>query len=68
MKKIIGIFKGYFRRIRDIFSLRKYDLIYIHMWVTPIGTTFFERLFIFLSKKVIFDLEDNVFFKKLLKK
>ena len=63
LKKIIGIFKGYSRRIRDIFSLRKYDLIYIHMWVTPIGTTFFERLFIFLSKKVIFDLEDNVFLK-----
>ena len=33
------------------------------MWVTPFGTTFFERLFVFISKKIIFDLEDNMFLK-----
>ncbi len=63
LKKSCGILKGYFRRLRDIFNLRKYDVVYIFMWVTPFGTTFFERLFVFLSKKIIFDLEDNMFLK-----
>jgi len=31
------------------------------MWVTPLGTSFFERLFRFLSRRLIFDIEDNVF-------
>ena len=62
-KKIYGIFRGYIRRLRDIFSLGKYDIVYIFMWVTPFGTTFFERLFVLMSKKIIFDLEDNVLLK-----
>ena len=63
LTKIFGVFKGYIKRLKDIFRLRDYDIVYIHMWVTPFGTTFFERLFIFFSKKVIFDLEDNMFLK-----
>ena len=62
-KKIYGIFRGYIRRLKDIFSLGKYDIVYIFMWVTPFGTTFFERLFVLMSKKIIFDLEDNVLLK-----
>ena len=30
------------------------------MWVTPLGTDLFEKLYIYFSKKVIFDLEDNL--------
>ena len=67
LKKSCGILRGYIRRLRDIFCLRKYDIVYIFMWVTPFGTTFFERLFINLSKKVIFDLEDNMFLKTTLR-
>tara|TARA_Y100000813_G_C24085350_1_gene315484 strand:- start:61 stop:903 length:843 start_codon:yes stop_codon:yes gene_type:complete len=33
------------------------------MWVTPLGSTLFERIFVILSRRVIFDLEDNVFLK-----
>ena len=62
--KFLGTFRGYFRRIYDIFRVRQYDLIYIFMWVTPLGTSFFERLFRFLSKKIIYDVEDNVMIEK----
>lgn len=56
---------GYFRRISDLFRVRKYDLVYIHLWVTPFGLPFFERLFAALSRKMIFDIDDLVYLKDL---
>ncbi len=42
-KKIFGAVKGYLRRIKDLFIISNYDIVYIFMWVTPYGSTFFER-------------------------
>ena len=67
-KKIFGFLIGYFRRIRDLFRLRDYDLVYVFMWVTPYFSTFFERIFLLISKKLIFDLEDNLLIKNNLNK
>lgn len=58
--KAFGVFKGYLRRVRDLFRLSGYDVVYVHMWATPLGSPFFERLVRRLSKRMIFDLEDNV--------
>ncbi len=63
-QKLIGLIKGYCKRFKDLFHINNYDLVYIHMWVTPYGSQIYERLFLFLSKKVIFDLEDNVLIQK----
>ncbi len=52
---------GLLKRVKDIFRLKKYDIIYIHLYVNPIGNSLFERLYRLLSKKIIFDLEDNRF-------
>jgi len=60
-KKILYTIEGIFKRALDAFKLRRYDLVYVHMYVTPIGTSFFERLYRALAKKMIFDLEDNRF-------
>ncbi|MES2430039.1 MAG: glycosyltransferase family 4 protein [Bacteroidota bacterium] len=60
-KKIMYTIQGVLIRIKDIFRLRQYDLVYIHMYVTPIGTSLFERIYRGLSRKIIFDLEDNRF-------
>jgi len=57
--KINGTFAGYFRRFYNLFIMHKYDIVYVHMWVTPFGSTFFERLTRLLSKKLIYDIEDN---------
>ena len=59
-QKLFGVLIGYGRRIIDIFRLNKYDIIYIFMWVTPFGTSFFERVYVFLSNKIIYDIEDNI--------
>jgi len=60
LKKVLGTIKGYARRIKDIFRLKKFDIIYVFMWVTPFGTSLFERIFRLISKSVIYDIEDNL--------
>lgn len=64
-QKVFYTIVGYFRRISDLFRVRKYDLVYIHLWVTPFGLPFFERLFAGLSRKMIFDIDDLVYLKDL---
>lgn len=62
--KILGTMRGYFRRLLDIFRVGRADLVYVFMWVTPFGTSFFERLFRLLSKRLVYDIEDNVLMEK----
>ena len=64
VNKVLGTLCGYYRRLRDIFYLKRYDLVYVHMWVTPLGTSLFERIFRALSKKILYDIEDNVWMGK----
>ena len=59
-QKILGTLVGLFKRILLLFSLRKYDCVYIFMNVFPFGPSILERLYMKLSKKVIFDIEDNL--------
>jgi glycosyltransferase involved in cell wall biosynthesis len=58
--KILGVARGYVRRIRDMLRVRQYDLVYVHMYVTPIGTSFSERVVRALAKRLVYDVEDNV--------
>lgn len=58
--KIVGVFRGTARRIADMFKLHRYDIVYVFMWVTPFGTTLMERIVRKCSKRLIFDIEDNV--------
>lgn len=62
--KVFGTLGGYFRRIRDIFRLHRFNVVYVFMWATPVGTSFFERLVRALSKRLIYDIEDNVLMER----
>ncbi len=64
LPKILGTLRGYCRRVLDLLGVRSYDLVYVFMWVTPIGTSLFERLVRSLAKSLIFDIEDNVLVEK----
>ena len=59
--KTLFTLKGYFRRILDLFRLRKFDIVYVHLWVTPLGFPFFEWLCALLSKKLVYDIDDLIF-------
>lgn len=52
---------GYACRIFDLFRLRNYDVVYVHLWVTPIGLPIMERMVAFLSRKLIYDIDDLVY-------
>lgn len=60
LAKTIGVTKGYLRRIRDLFRIGRHDLVYVCMWATPLGTSFFERLVRWRAKALVYDIEDNV--------
>jgi glycosyltransferase involved in cell wall biosynthesis len=58
--KLFGIARGYVRRVGALLRVRRFDLVYCFMYVTPLGTSLFERLVRWLAPKLVFDLEDNV--------
>ncbi len=61
LKKIIGTFRGYIRRIKDLKKIKDSEIIYIFMWATPIGFPFYEWLILKSGKKIIYDFDDAVF-------
>tara|TARA_B100000787_G_scaffold75048_1_gene55292 strand:- start:86 stop:1159 length:1074 start_codon:yes stop_codon:yes gene_type:complete len=61
LKKIIGTFKGYIRRLKDILKLKNCEIVYIFMWATPLGFPFYEWLILKSGKKIIYDFDDAVF-------
>lgn len=62
--KIVYTLKGYFRRFLDLLTIRKYDVVYIHLWVTPLGLPIFEYLVCLLAKKVIYDIDDMIYLQQ----
>jgi len=64
LAKIFYTCTGYLRRLAILFTLRRYDIVYVHLWVTPLGPPFFEWLVCRLSKRVIYDIDDLVYIPK----
>jgi len=60
LKKIFGVLRGFFRRFLDLFQLHQFDIVYVFMWGTPFGSSLYERILRKQSKKVVYDIEDNV--------
>jgi L-malate glycosyltransferase len=58
--KLRGVLSGHTRRLRDMMRTRQFDLVYVFMWVTPVGTSSLEWLTRRLAKRLVFDVEDNV--------
>jgi L-malate glycosyltransferase len=58
--KVLGTIAGTLRRWRDFLRIRRYDLVYVFLWVTPLGTSWSERLVRRLARALIYDIDDNV--------
>lgn len=61
LPKLFFTIQGYLQRIKDLLQIRKYDLIYIHLWVTPFGFPIWEWLFCSFAKKIIYDIDDLIY-------
>ncbi len=66
--KFLFTVTAYFRRFFDLFRIPYYDIVYVHLWVTPFGPPLFERLTRLLSKKIIYDIDDLVYLKNITNK
>lgn len=61
MQKAHGIIKGFFRRLRILFILKKYDKVFIHREGAPIGPPVFEWFIAkILKKEIIYDFDDAI--------
>ena len=61
LEKVFWTICGYLRRLYDLARLRRYDGVYVFLWVTPFGPPIFEALFCSLAKSVVYDIDDMVF-------
>jgi L-malate glycosyltransferase len=61
--KILGTVAGYLKRFFQLLTIRRYDTVYVFLWVTPFGPPLFEWLVCKLAKRVIYDIDDLVFLK-----
>lgn len=59
--KTLRIIASFFIRFNQLFHLKKYDYIFIHREVAPIGPPLFEWLISkILRKKIIYDFDDAI--------
>jgi len=62
--KLSAFLRGYLRRLRDLFRLHRYQVVFVHLWVTPIRPALFEWLVCRLARgKLIYDIDDLVYLK-----
>lgn len=61
LAKIFYALAGYAQRFRDLFLLHKYDLVYVHLWVTPFGPPLFEWLYRKCARAIVYDIDDLVY-------
>ncbi len=62
LQKSWAIFSGFFRRLKMLFHLPQFDLVYIPREAFPAGPPFFEYIISrILNKKIIYDFDDAIF-------
>ena len=62
--KFKGLIKGYMQRLLILLKLREYDYVYLYLWGTPRGLPIYEFLIRLLSKRIIVDIDDEVYKKQ----
>ena len=59
--KSLKILNGFLRRIKDLFKIPGYDLVFIHREAAPIGPPILEWIIAkILGKKIIYDFDDAI--------
>lgn len=61
LAKFAAIIKGFLRRFKLLFTINRYDFIFLQREVAPIGPPIFEWLFSrIFKKKIIYDFDDAI--------
>ncbi len=63
-RKATGIINGFIKRFLLLFSMYKYDFIFIHREAAPVGPPIIEWIIAkMLRKKIIYDFDDSIWIK-----
>ena len=62
-EKMYWVAWGYLRRLFTAFTLKRYDLVYVFLWVTPFGYPLYERIYAALNPNLVYDIDDAIFIK-----
>ncbi|MBT9585632.1 glycosyltransferase family 4 protein [bacterium] len=54
---------GYVRRWLLLSRVSQYHTVYVHLWATPFGPPFYERLLRKLARRLIYDIDDLVYIR-----
>lgn len=57
-EKIFWTLVGYLRRFGDLLRAPFYDLVFVNLWVTPLGPPWFEWLMRLCSRRLVYDIDD----------
>jgi glycosyltransferase involved in cell wall biosynthesis len=60
LKKIVGILSGLWNRFLLIFTIHRYQIVFIHREACFIGGAFFEYFYSKRNKNIIFDFDDAI--------
>lgn len=61
IKKILGVLKGFSKRLVTLFQINPYDYVFIHREASPLGPPFFEFVAAMVfRKKIIYDFDDAI--------
>ncbi|MDF9795196.1 glycosyltransferase involved in cell wall biosynthesis [Catalinimonas alkaloidigena] len=63
-KKLLGVLKGFLRRLLFLPTLNKADYVFIHREATPVGPPIVEWIIAkILKKKIIYDFDDAIWLR-----
>lgn len=62
-EKIFWVAWGYARRFFTAFTLKRYHLVYVFLWVTPFGYPLYEQIYAALNPHLVYDIDDAIFIK-----
>lgn len=58
--KLVVLIKSTFRRLKDLFRAKRFDIIFIYREAFMLGTIFFEKHFKKSGAKIVFDFDDAI--------
>ncbi|MFQ5511267.1 MAG: glycosyltransferase family 4 protein [Candidatus Krumholzibacteriia bacterium] len=65
LSKLAGLVRGFLRRLRALAILRRYDAVFVHREMAPVGPPVFEWLVMRLfRKRSVYDFDDAIWMRR----
>lgn len=64
IRKILFFIQSSIKRLLDLFTALRSDIIFIHLEAFPLGPPIFEYILAIFRKKIIYDLDDAIYMGK----